>query len=105
MSDYVYVSNGALDFQSLTDMSAEYTSSNYFLNGLIYNTNVVKMWLNKNLVISPQGFGDSNFSIVNSSSVHIYTDAASRPSSWPALSSANWHFNCSHEDFENGIYN
>lgn len=105
MNDYVYVSNGALDFQSLTDISAEYTNSNYFLSGPTYHTNVVKMWLNKNLVISPQGFGDSNFSMLNSSSVHIYTDAASRPSSWPALSNANWHFNCIHEDFEKGIYN
>ena len=105
MSSYVYVSNGALDFQSLTDISAESTNGNYFLNGNNSNTNVVKMWLNKNLVISPLGFSDSNFSILNSSSVHIYTDAASRPSSWPALSNANWHFNCIHEDFEKGIYN
>ena len=105
MDEYVYVSNGALDFQSLTDMSAENTSGNSFLSGSPYNNNVVKMWLNKNLVISPLDFGNSNFSIVDSSSVHIYTDAASRPSSWPALSNAHWHFNCSHEDFENGIYN
>lgn len=105
MSGYVYISDGAIDLRSLTDMSAENTSSNGFLNGQTYNTNVVKMWLNKDLVISPQGFGDYNFSILNSSSVHIYTDAASKPSSWPALNNANWHFNCIHEDFENGIYN
>ena len=101
MNGYMYISDGALDFQNLISISA-LSGNAFFLYGSPGYNNISKVWLNKNLVISGSG---GFFGSIDQAITHIYTDAISHQASWPALSNANWHFNCSHEDFENGIYN
>ena len=118
----LYVAGGSLDFASATQIG---TSANYdggiFSGG--YNTgkvncNVTKIWLPDTCSAFYTWIGGRSAN----DKIHVYTNATSGKSTWafngirttdtanydPASTSSPYvamHYNCTHEDFENGIYN
>lgn len=98
--------NGEIDLKNL--VSIRQKSGSYTLNIFYYiNYNyygVSKVWINKDLVISNPSHTELLTNL--DSSTHIYTDATAKQSSWTNVGGYGvWHFNCTHEDFENGIFN
>lgn len=100
--------NGEIDLKNLTVIQGG-TSSNkisMFLNFNYDRGGITKVWINGNLTVSES----SGVSILSGldSRTHIYTDHSgpTKPSNWTNIGgNGTWHFNCSHEDFESGIYN
>ena len=98
--------NGAIDLKNLL-LIEHYSNSNPIRIFDIVNYNyygISKVWINKDLIITNPNHTELLCSL--SSDTHIYTDADAKQSSWTNVGgSGTWHFGCSHQDFENGIYN
>lgn len=98
--------NGEIDLRNLVSI-IQYSSSHSLkvLTSINYTYyKVSKVWINKNLVISNPNYTSLLANLTPNT--HIYTDADAKQSSWTNVGgSGTWHFNCSHDDFENGIFN
>jgi hypothetical protein len=119
---YLYVSGGSLDFASATQIG----NSNSYDGGIFsggYNTgkvncNVTKIWIPDSCSTFYTWIGGRSAN----DKIHVYTDATAGKSTWafngvtttntatydPSSTSSPYvamHYNCTHEDFENGIYN
>lgn len=100
---------GAIDLKSLVSIV---NSGNYafriFNNARYDRGRITKVWINKDLTLS--GIAANSIYLLNAldSNTHIYTDAESKPDNWGGTKvggNGTWHFGCTHQDFENGIYN
>lgn len=98
-----------LDLKNCTQIGGSVGDSNICFgisNGYNPNSggysNVEKVWLRGDCKITYNS--SYNMNMLNRSSCHIYTDAASKPSGWSQIcTSATWHFGATHEDFELGL--
>lgn len=98
-----------LDLKNCTQIGANRGDSNicFGISGG-YNpqasgySNVEKVWLRGDCNIVHNN--NYNMNMLNRSSCHIYTDAASKPSGWSNICpNATWHFGATHEQFEQGL--
>ena len=92
-----------VDLANLTTIDL-YDSTRIFYTSNDGYSNVKKLWLRGDLVGtggSWNGYRDACFKAFNTSTCHVYTDAATKPSNWGnMLNYATWHFGATHEEFE-----
>lgn len=105
---------GVIDLKNLVELisSGGSNTSLYIFQYANYtHGRISKVWISKELTLG--GNYPKNIYLLSDldSQTHVYTDATSKPDNWTQggntriCGSATWHFNCTHNDFEDGIYN
>lgn len=102
IADYCFSTSSELRLASEVVDLASCTSigSNTFWNSSYLYGGVKKIWLRGDCTMASNSF--STLSAFSREDIHIYTDAAEKPSGWSnVLTSATWHYGATHEEFEN----
>ena len=97
--------NGIIDLKNLVSIINDSSNSLFIFNSVNYSYyGISKVWISKDLIISNHSITYLLRSLT--SETHIYTDADAKQSSWTNVGGSGiWHFGCSHQDFEDGIFN
>lgn len=103
---------GAVDLKNLVEVINNNSNYLYLFNLFSYSQGgISKVWISKDLRLSGNNLSQIYLFGSLDSRTHIYTDASAKDASWTSGTnnlvggSGTWHFDCTHQDFEDGVYN